>query len=101
LKAQSQCRATLETLAAIKNPPIFAKQANFANGHQQVNNHGGAQAARVEKIESRPNELLELEDGQWLDTGATSKAGRGNQAMAAVATIHGPKDRRRKGQGKP
>jgi hypothetical protein len=39
LKAQTQCRATLETLAAIKNPPIvYAKQANFANGHQQVNN---------------------------------------------------------------
>ncbi|PTT86605.1 hypothetical protein DBR42_13360, partial [Pelomonas sp. HMWF004] len=29
LKAQGQCRATLETLAAIKNPPVvFAKQAN-------------------------------------------------------------------------
>jgi hypothetical protein len=29
LRAQSQCRATLETLAAIKNPPIvYAKQAN-------------------------------------------------------------------------
>jgi hypothetical protein len=28
LRAQSQCRATLETLAAIKNPPVvFAKQA--------------------------------------------------------------------------
>ena len=39
LKAQAQCRATIETLAAIKNPPVvFAKQANIANGHQQVNN---------------------------------------------------------------
>lgn len=39
LKAQSQCRATLETLAAIKNPPVvFAKQANIAHT-QQVNNH--------------------------------------------------------------
>ena len=29
LKAQSQCRATLETLANIKNPPtVFARQAN-------------------------------------------------------------------------
>ena len=35
LKAQSQCRATLETLAAIKNPPvIFAKQANVTTGPQ-------------------------------------------------------------------
>ena len=39
LKAQSQCRATLETLATIKNPPvIYAKQANISNGPQQVNN---------------------------------------------------------------
>jgi hypothetical protein len=30
--AQIQCRATLETLTAIKNPPVvFAKQANIAN----------------------------------------------------------------------
>ncbi len=40
LKAQSQCRATLETLAAIKNPPVvFARQANIAQGPQQVNNN--------------------------------------------------------------
>lgn len=35
LKAQNQCRMTLETLAAIKNPPVvFAKQANIAHGPQ-------------------------------------------------------------------
>ena len=40
LKAQGECRATLETLANIKNPrPVaFVKQANIANGPQQVNN---------------------------------------------------------------
>ena len=39
LKAQSQCRATAETISLIKNPQtIFAKQANIAQGHQQVNN---------------------------------------------------------------
>jgi hypothetical protein len=40
LKAQSQCRATIETLAEIKNPkPVaFVQQANIANGPQQVNN---------------------------------------------------------------
>jgi hypothetical protein len=33
LKAQSQCRATLETLAAIKNPrPVaFVQQANYCS----------------------------------------------------------------------
>lgn len=39
LKAQNQCRTTVETLATMKNPPmIFAQQANIAHGHQQVNN---------------------------------------------------------------
>ncbi len=39
LKAQGQCRATLETLAEIKRPPTFiAQQANIAHGPQQVNN---------------------------------------------------------------
>jgi hypothetical protein len=38
-KSQNQCRATLETLAAIKNPPVlFARQTNIAQGPQQVNN---------------------------------------------------------------
>lgn len=46
LKAQAQCRATLEALAEIKNPrPMaFVKQANFSGGHQQVNN--GTQPAQ-------------------------------------------------------
>ena len=44
LRAQNQCRMTLETIATIKNPSVvFAKQANIAAGHQQVNN-GPAQA---------------------------------------------------------
>lgn len=40
LKAQSQCRATIETLAVIKNttPATFIRQANVAHGPQQVNN---------------------------------------------------------------
>jgi hypothetical protein len=41
LKAQNQCRMTLETLATIKNPAVvFARQANIAQGPQQVNNNG-------------------------------------------------------------
>ena len=40
LRAQSQCRATWETLSAMKNPPMagYVGQANIAHGHQQVNN---------------------------------------------------------------
>jgi hypothetical protein len=37
-KAQAQCRATFETLARSKNPPVFARQANIAQGTQQINN---------------------------------------------------------------
>ena len=36
LRAQSQCRATLETLAVLKNPPVvYAKQANVTTGPQE------------------------------------------------------------------
>ena len=46
LKAQGQCRATFDTLVAIKNPPaaVFARQANIAHGPQQVNNGVSAPA---------------------------------------------------------
>jgi hypothetical protein len=37
-KAQAQCRATFETIALSKNPPVFARQANIAQGPQQINN---------------------------------------------------------------
>jgi hypothetical protein len=41
MKAQNQCRMTLQTWAQIKNPPVvFARQANIAQGPQQVNNNG-------------------------------------------------------------
>src|SRR5512135_1761772 len=52
LKAQSQCRATLETLAAIKNPqPVaFVRQANIAAGPQQVNNGVPANGTRAREI---------------------------------------------------
>lgn len=47
LKAQSNCRATAEALAAIQNPPtVFARQANFANGPQQINNVGSGNSDR-------------------------------------------------------
>jgi hypothetical protein len=39
LKAQNQCRSTLQALGALKAPPsIYAKQANVTTGPQQVNN---------------------------------------------------------------
>ena len=55
LKAQGQCRATLETLAQIKNPPIvFARQANVTTGPQQVNN---GIPSRTREIDSEQTQL--------------------------------------------
>ena len=84
LKAQSQCRATLETLAAIKNPPvIYARQANIANGPQQVNNGTDATPAGG-KTSIEPNKLLEQQNEQWLDTGTQGAASGANSALATV-----------------
>jgi hypothetical protein len=89
LKAQGQCRATLETLATIKNPPVvFAKQANIAHGPQQVNN-GTPLPARTENATIAPNELLEAHAVTRLDTGATEAAGGSNPPLAPMATIYG------------
>ncbi len=86
LKSQSQCRATLETLAALKNPPvIFAKQANIANGHQQVNNGISAPVSLAGENKILPNELLEAQHGsQTMDTGTTIPTITKNKAMATV-----------------
>lgn len=76
LKAQGQCRATIETLANVKNPPIvYARQANIANGPQQVNNHAGANItndprARVKNVTNEQNELLEAPHVEEGFTGA-------------------------------
>jgi hypothetical protein len=48
LRAQTQCRSTVETLAEIKNPTsaTFVRQANMAHGPQQVNNGTQTPVAR-------------------------------------------------------
>jgi hypothetical protein len=81
LKAQSQCRATCETLAVIKNPPVSARQANITHGPQQVNN--GVPLARAENQQSEPNKLLEMPDEQ-LELRAASATSGSDQALATV-----------------
>ena len=101
LKAQSQSRATAETLAAIKNPPIvYARQMNVANGPQQVNNGAAppqaanyAQAhasAHAGENVSQLNELLEdhTHGRAQLDTRATARASRAHQEVEAVAAVN-------------
>jgi hypothetical protein len=94
LKAQSQSRATIQALTELKYPKQtnFVKQANISNGHQQVNNgslptstHAPAPARAFEN-ENQPNELLERQHNEWLDTAKTTTPSATNQAVATVAT---------------
>ena len=98
LKAQNQCRMTLETLATIKNPPVvFARQANISNGPQQVNN-GGSAPVRADAHVPAPagnrtieqTELLEASFGQRLDTGAAGAAGGADPHLETVGAIDRP-----------
>lgn len=88
LKAQSNCRATAEALALMQNPPtVFARQANIANGPQQVNNGPSpSQVARAKQVHSRPNELLE-QHGERMDEGEATAASERHQELATMGAI--------------
>ena len=89
LKAQSQSRATIQALIELKYPKqaTFVKQANIANGNQQVNNMTSTHArAHAKEIENQPNELLREMNNATLDTSGTATPSATNQAMATVAT---------------
>jgi hypothetical protein len=88
LRAQAQCRATLETLAIVKNPMPYIKQANIAHGPQQVNN-GTAAPTHAANSETQQSKLLEdSHGGTYLDTGATAAATRSNPAVETVEQVH-------------
>lgn len=100
LRAQSQCRTTIEAISAVKNPPImgYVKQANITQGPQQINN-GIAQdtAPHAGEKQNPKNELLEKQDGNQLDTGTQSQAISDDSTMETVGAVNGTKDAR--GQG--
>lgn len=83
LKAQNQARATLQTLGELKAPKqiAFVRQANIGN-HVQVNNNSNP--ARTQKNKKAPNELLEVQHGERLDTRAAGTAGGIDPAMATL-----------------
>lgn len=107
LKAQSQSRATVETLAAIKNPPmVYARQANINNGGQQQVNNGSTPAHAANPAQARasahpgetnsaPNELLEdaTHGRTQLDTRATAAAGRTHQGLEPMGAVNRPPNR--------
>ena len=98
LKAQSQCRTTVEALAEIKNPKsvAFVRQANIAQGHQQVNNGIADSRSGASDFVNSPNELLEQQHGERVDTRTKGTAIGIDPAMATVETIDRPKNRSRK-----
>jgi len=90
LEAQSQSLMTVATLAAMKNPPVvFAKQANIASGHQQVNNLPGTTPplARAEETHAAPSKLLEEHDVERLDSRAQGAPGGIHKNLAAVGAV--------------
>jgi len=92
MKAQSQSRTTLDTLATIKKPPPdLIRQTNIAHGHQQVNN--------FPENGDGENELLEKTDGERLDTGAPQEAVRVDPDLATVEEQHRAKNKHRKARG--
>ncbi|AOF85687.1 hypothetical protein BSY239_684 [Hydrogenophaga sp. RAC07] len=106
LKAQSQSRTTIQTLIDLKFPrqATFVKQANIANGPQQVNNGAqspageGAPESRAQEIPNPPNKLLEAaaHEGIRVDTRTASAPGRSDSVMEAVGAIHRTEDTRGK-----
>ena len=78
LRAQSQCRATLDSLSSLnKAPTVFAQQANVAT-NQQIN--------------YSQNQLLGDDDELRQGTRAPGTEAAVNPEMEALGKVHGAKD---------
>jgi len=84
---------------------VFAKQANIANGPQQVNNGSFGDTTRVSagarEFESGPNELLEQSNVERMDTGAANGAVRSDTKLETVESFNRTDNSRRKAKGRP
>jgi hypothetical protein len=86
LKAQNQCRMTLETLSNIKNPPVvYARQANIANGPQQVNNGTMPSRTHADENRNQPNKVLEHGNEQRMDKATQGETGASDSSLETVA----------------
>ena len=92
-KAQNQSRATLQALVQLKQPSntTFVKQANIAQGHQQVNN-------LTEKNITPQNELLKGSYAE-LDTGTTTTPKGIDTTLETLGKINRSKNSRRQSKG--
>jgi hypothetical protein len=97
LRAQSQCRAIIEAISTVKNPPVtgYVRQANITQGPQQINNGiEQGKPSRAGENQNPKNELLEKKDGKQLDTGTQSQAISDDSAMETVGKVNGAKNAR-------
>ncbi len=91
LKAQSQCRNTLEALATIKNPPIvYARQANVTTGPQQINN--GVDFIRTRENENAPNQLSGATNELYEDAGASCRTVADDPSLETMGEVYGAKN---------
>lgn len=92
LRAQAQSTRTLEVLATVKNPPVFAKQANIAQ-QQQVNNGPAVPAVtRARNPAPAQSKLLETLPDERLEFGTQGAASGADSQLATVGTVHRPQD---------
>jgi len=93
-RTKSQSRATIETLAEIKNPRqvSFVKQANIAGGNQQVNN--GIPPSRAGENEIPPSKQSGYEHELLPDSRASALASRVDTTLEAVGVINRTTKRR-------
>lgn len=92
LKAQAQCRSTLETLVDVKFPRLtqFVRQQNVA-ANQQVNNGGqdtNAPQARGKNAESTIELLPDGTTHERLDPATPGSTGASNPNLEALAQLN-------------
>jgi len=99
LRAQSQCRATLETLAAIKNPVgrAYVGQANFAHNQQVNNTTAYSRTGENKKTPSKLLEDKEHEPDKWLDSGTPKETVKVDSDLATVGEQLRAENKRRQG----
>jgi hypothetical protein len=79
-------------------PVVIARQANIAQGPQQVNNEmmpSGLACAGAGENEKPQNKLLEAQNAERLDFGTAAAAVGSDPAMATVGACNGAEVRRR------
>ncbi len=90
LKAQAQCRATLETLATIKNPTIvYANQANVTTGPQQINNITDP-SQFAEEFKNKQNQLSGVVHELCQNPGTSKIACPINPSVEAMGDVNRP-----------